>query len=80
MMKRKKKDRRKIFLGDVEWKREWSKDEKELAWAMFASKMVERSRWLETNPKLPKQLRRVKHPNGIYGIEIKEEYLMNFRS
>lgn len=59
-----------MFLADVEYDWKWSKDEKSRAWSVFVAGIIERSAWLETDPVLPKPLRRIKHANGLYGVEI----------
>ena len=70
---KKKKKRPKLFLGDVEWNWKWSKDEKERVRCAFLCRIIEYSEWLKTDPVLPKSLRRIKHPNGLYGVEIADE-------
>ena len=66
----KKKSRPNVLLGDVRYDGKWSKNEKEIAWSIFIAEIIEQSAWLETDPRLPKLLRRVKYPNGLYGVEI----------
>lgn len=66
----KKKSRPNMFLGVSRYDWKWSKGEKERARCVFICGIIEQSVWLKTDPKLPESLRRVKYPNGLYGIEI----------
>lgn len=65
-----KKTRPKFFLDDVEWNWKWPKDEKERARAVFVCGIIEYSEWLKIDPELPPSLKRIKHANGLYGVEI----------